>query len=94
MLLVAEQQVANPAVLNSKDSELLGVEVPPMDKTVLISHGNTRPNEEVAGTKTLLFLYFNAVVVSDASRTLLVARVTEAASLRRRVKRLASISTI
>lgn len=94
MLLVSEQQVANPAVLKSNDSELLGVEVPPIVKTVLISHGATNPNEDVAGTKTLLFLYFNAVVVSDASRTLLVARVTEAASLRRRVKRLASISTI
>jgi hypothetical protein len=94
VLLVAEQQVANPAVLNSKDSELLGVEVPPIVKTVLISQGATKPKEDVAGTKTLLFLYFNAVVVSEASRTLLVARVTEAASLRRRVKRLASISTI
>lgn len=94
MLLVSEQQVANPAVLKSNDSELLGVEAPPIDKTVLISHGATRPNDDVAGTKTLLFLYFSAVVVSEASRTLLVARVTEAASLRSRVKRLASISTI
>jgi hypothetical protein len=94
VLLVSEQQVANPAVLKSNDSELLGVEAPPIDKTVLISHGATNPNDDVAGTKTLLFLYFRAVVVSDASRTLLVARVTEAASLRRRVKRLASISTI
>ena len=94
MLLVSEQQVANPAVLKSNDSELLGVEEPPIDKTVLMAQGSTKPNDDVAGTKTRLFLYFSAVVVSEASRTLFVANVTDAASLRRRVKRLASISTI